>query len=440
MTTRLDAIVIGGGFAGLLAGWFLQRQGRDAVVVEASGRPGGLVRTWSYRGARLEAGPQSLQTSPEVWALLDQLGLRERVLPAHPDAGRRFLLGNGGLSALPHGPGGLMQIPGLRRRDALRLLVEPLIPARSTPDGESVHSFVRRRFGPRAADALADPFVAGVFGGDPRHLDISSAFPELPALERATGGVIGGMIQRLRQGARQRPDWAPRTSTVSFLEGMEELPRALAVGLADRLHLHEPAHALHHDREGWTVETPDATYRARHLWMACPLPTTARLLHAPDLQVPTAPIAAVTLAFARESVPSPPRGFGWLCPSSLRSDVLGCLWVDRIFPSHTPGLVLRRVMLGGARRPDLAAWPEDSLIAHAQQILAQVEGLTASPLFTRVSAVLEGIPQYPPGWSRRVEEWQHRWPDLSLIGWGTTGIGLRHLILRAHQAFPQRQP
>lgn len=427
----LDDLVLGGGIAGLVIARRLQKLGRRVRLLEASDRVGGLIRTLSIQGCRLEAGPQSLQAAPEVLELLDDVGLRRDVLAADADAALRFVLREDGLHALPSGPSGLARLPGMRRRDALRLLAEPLLPARSGTAPESVHDFIARRFGPRAADALADPFIAGVFGGDPRHLDVSSAFPELVALEPGRGGVVGGMVRTMRERARRRPSWAPATGTISVRGGMERLPEALANRLGDVVVRETPVLSLAHAHGRWRAETPAGSVDATRVWAATPLPTTARLLDAPELTVPTAPISAVTLGFAREDVGVARRGFGWLSPSEVRPDVLGCLWVDRIFPPHTPGFVVRRVMIGGARAPERASRPVQALIAHARQVLAEVEGLEAAPAFQHVQAVLEGIPQYPPGWADRVSRWQQRWPDLRLAGWATTGIGVRHLIVHA---------
>ncbi len=434
MTAPTDHLVLGGGIAGLAIATQLARRGASVRVLEASGRVGGLIRTLSIDGMRLEAGPQSLQAAPEVLDLIDHAGLRDAILPADASASRRFVLRPEGLAMLPTGPGGLARLPGFRRRDTLRLLAEPFLPARTSPHPETVHGFIARRFGPRAAEALADPFIAGVFGGDPRHLDVHSAFPELPALERARGGVIGGMIAAARARAASRPPWAPATGTITLHGGLQRLVEALGDRLGDRVVLDAPVLSLSRSADRWVATTPDGSHRARAVWLATPLPTAARLLDAPDLRVPTAPIAAVTLAWAREDLATAPRGFGWLAPSDVRSDVLGCLWVDGIFPAHTPGHVVRRVMIGGSRAPTLAASPAPDLIAHARKVLTEVEGLSQPPRVAHVQAVLEGIPQYPPGWADQVAGWQGRWPDLQLVGWGTTGIGVRHLIVHATRA------
>ena len=45
MTGHADLVVVGAGIAGLAAAWEARRRGAEVVVVEASERPGGKLRT-----------------------------------------------------------------------------------------------------------------------------------------------------------------------------------------------------------------------------------------------------------------------------------------------------------------------------------------------------------------------------------------------------------
>ena len=55
---------------------------------------------------------------------------------------------------------------------------------------ESVATFVRRRFNQEVLDYIANPFVAGIFAGDPEQLSARHALPRLHALERTHGSVM----------------------------------------------------------------------------------------------------------------------------------------------------------------------------------------------------------------------------------------------------------
>ena len=54
-------VVVGGGLAGLVAGYDLLRRGVDVQVVEAAPHPGGKMRTTRREGYVFEWGPQSLR-------------------------------------------------------------------------------------------------------------------------------------------------------------------------------------------------------------------------------------------------------------------------------------------------------------------------------------------------------------------------------------------
>ncbi|NWG45858.1 MAG: FAD-dependent oxidoreductase [Alphaproteobacteria bacterium] len=65
----LDTIVIGAGFAGLIAARELSLRGRSCLVLEARDRLGGRVHTSTFAGERIELGGTWVHsTQPFVWA------------------------------------------------------------------------------------------------------------------------------------------------------------------------------------------------------------------------------------------------------------------------------------------------------------------------------------------------------------------------------------
>ncbi|MEM9850142.1 MAG: NAD(P)/FAD-dependent oxidoreductase, partial [Bacteroidota bacterium] len=74
-----DVIIVGGGMAGLTAAYYLDKMGKDFLLLEASGQVGGRVKTDRVDGFLLDRGFQVLLTAyPEVKAVLDydQLNLK----------------------------------------------------------------------------------------------------------------------------------------------------------------------------------------------------------------------------------------------------------------------------------------------------------------------------------------------------------------------------
>ena len=178
MADSTSVIVVGAGIAGLTAAHRLRRSGRaDVVVVDASDRPGGMIRTESWRGFTVEHGPEGfLSTRPEALELVDELGLADDLVTGGPAPRRSFVLRRGELQPLPQGilqptraaARNLVTSPLLSLRGRARLGLEPFIGRSRGVDDESVAAFVGRRFGTELLDELIEPLVGGVHGAGPR--------------------------------------------------------------------------------------------------------------------------------------------------------------------------------------------------------------------------------------------------------------------------------
>jgi oxygen-dependent protoporphyrinogen oxidase len=165
---RVDTIVVGAGMAGLV---YAHARGPDAdlLVLEAGERAGGLVRTGRHElpgGAlHFEWGPEALQDdAPETRALLAELGLVPLLAP--DAARRRYVVRGGRLVPLPTGPVSFLTSPLLSWSARLRALTEPFRAKGRALDG-SVADFARHRLGDEVLARLVDPFVTGVYAGDP---------------------------------------------------------------------------------------------------------------------------------------------------------------------------------------------------------------------------------------------------------------------------------
>ena len=80
---KQDVIIVGAGLAGLAAAVHLHRQGRKVLLLEASERAGGRIKTDSHEGFLLDRGFQVLLTAyPETQALLNYTDLKlKKMLP-----------------------------------------------------------------------------------------------------------------------------------------------------------------------------------------------------------------------------------------------------------------------------------------------------------------------------------------------------------------------
>jgi oxygen-dependent protoporphyrinogen oxidase len=134
----------------------------------------------------------------------------------------------------------------------------------------------------------------------------------------------------------------------------------------------------------------------------------------------------VALAFASEDIPERFDGYGYLVTKAENMATLGVLKESSIFDGRTDSRhVLLRIMLGGARRPEVAALDENALVERARVELGSVLGVHAKPLKTWVARWEKGIPQYTLGHLQRVATARHRvahYPRLALCGSSYDGV------------------
>lgn len=413
----VDVAIVGAGISGLAAAFHLVQGGARVRVFERSERIGGHIRTLELGSARLEQGPQSLRgAGPAIARLVAALGLTDRVVAASSAAKRRYLLHRGALAPLPSGPLDMLRGGPLRRRAVIRALLEPLRRADPRP-GESIASFVSRRFGPGIADPVLDAFVAGIFAGDASRTEAEAAFPALVEAERTHGSVILAQIR----GERPEPVPGIPRGAFTFDNGVETLVHAL--GEALEASIRRGCEVYRVDAEG--VHHRGGTTRADHVIVSTPPHIASRQV--PQWRayasVPAAPVAAVHLGWARGEGPDL-DGFGWLAPTGERRDVLGCIWVSSTFPHLCPDHDLVRVMIGGSRAPFLAELSERALERHALDIVRSVQGPVRAPSLAQTAVHRPGIPQYLPGHSERRRDLESALERVHPLGWGLTGIGL----------------
>jgi oxygen-dependent protoporphyrinogen oxidase len=108
------------------------------------------------------------------------------------------------------------------------------------------------------------------------------------------------------------------------------------------------------------------------------------------------------------------------------------IWVSSLFPAHAPeGFVNLRVLLGGARDPEVVGLPDDVLLTTVLRELATVLGLRGEPAARRLYRYPQGIPQYNVGHDkrlRRIEGWLERLPGLYLTGNAYRGVGINDCV------------
>src|SRR5262245_811774 len=188
-----DVTIIGAGISGLSCAWNLKRLGIDAIVLEASSRAGGVIRTERIDGYQVEAGPNSFQSTASALQLVEEVGLWDDLLPPAPNASR-FVYWNGKPRTIPFGP--------LSPGGILRVLREPFVRSRTHAD-ESVRDFFIRRVGQQAHDRLVAPALTGIYAANTANLSMAAVFPKIVEMEREHGSLVKAFLGSLRRRNKQ---------------------------------------------------------------------------------------------------------------------------------------------------------------------------------------------------------------------------------------------
>jgi oxygen-dependent protoporphyrinogen oxidase len=387
--------VIGGGISGLTTAFLLKRKGIDVTLFEASPVVGGNVQTIERDGYTIEQGPNSLIRSPKLIELIRLLGIEDKVLPASPSAKKRYILSWGRLEAM--GPKSFVK-GYFSMRTLIGLVREPFVRSVS-PEYESVADFVSRRISREFLDKAIDPFVSGVYAGDPADLSMRSAFPKLYEMERDFGSLIRGSIMRKKDKAD--PEF-PRT--FSFRGGLKTWIDALSASIGDSIRTSTSVSTIENLDEcrfGVKGEEFDAVVIATPAFVAAELidsrdAALAEILR--DVNYPQ--LVVVILGFKPGDVGRDLDGFGFLIASKENRPILGTLFHSAVFPERAPaGHQLLVTFVGGVRSGDkLNTRSDEELKNLVLGQLNEILGVTGDPDLVHIKRWKNAIPQYRVGY------------------------------------------
>jgi oxygen-dependent protoporphyrinogen oxidase len=281
-------------------------------------------------------------------------------------------------------------------------------PRGAADNEESVADFVLRRLGREFLDYAVNPFVGGVYAGDPARLAVRHAFPKLHALEQEHGSLLRAAVKR------RNTSGGPQGRIFSFPEGLHELPLALGRALGESVRLHHTVVRVCRREDDWQLEFESGGARFAEAFSAvvCALPAGAvaalRFENVPAsdglaalAEIEHPPVASVFTGYRRADVRHPLDGFGLLMPQVEKGRILGTLFSSTLFPGRAPeGFVGLTSFVGGMREPELAGLNDSDVVRIVDAELGRLLGTDGPPAFTDVQRWTRAIPQYTLGYRR----------------------------------------
>lgn len=318
---------------------------------------------------------------------------------------------------------------------------------------ETIQQWVIRILGDEVFYRIIDPFVSGVYAGDPSTLSMKAALPKIARIEDISysiewnkfGALFYGGLARQVELTRERkadppdPNWVEFEygNPGSYKCGLSTLPLAIQKELGgDRVKLEWTLKEVRKNADGNYVATFDTpgedvvvtqTVLAKSIVTTLPthamnsilepvLPGSTELfsrersiIQRKGIYYP--PVAAVTLAYPKDAFKDVELandfgklrdlpGFGSLNPRSEGVRTLGTLWSSSLFPGRCPSdynILLNYI--GGSRDPAIGSMEESDIIDAVDVDLRKVllKSDAPPPKVLGIKVWPTAIPQYELG-------------------------------------------
>lgn len=453
-STKKRVAIIGGGITGLAAALELERlsSNLEIVVLEGSGRFGGVLCSEACEGFTLEHSADMFTTDPTTALdLIKRLGREDDLLTTIPTDDRAYVSTQSGIEPIPRGLSLMLpnDVAAVLSSDILsadgkhRFLQEESIPAKTSPDDESLECFAVRRFGREVFDRLIQPLAGGIYTADPKTLSMQATMKRFLDMEQQHGSLIAAAKAQAKDsvgaaatsGARYGLFRAPKHGIGSLIDWMVE-----ATNFSD-LRCNQKVASIDQTSAGWNLKTGTDVLEVNGVIMATAARVSGELLSSisPNLgetlsAITAASSAIVVQAFEldqfkwRSTDDRHFSGYGIIVPHSLGRPVIASSFSSNKFPGRSPaGKVLVRSFIGGALNAPLVDLSDEKLSGLALQELRETVQLSGDAEWSKVFRWRNCMPQYTLGHLGRVakiDSMVEKLSGLQLAGNSYRGVGI----------------
>lgn len=441
--------VIGGGISGLTAAYELVNRGVDCTLIEASERLGGVIRTDRVDECLVEGGPDSfIAQKPWALELIKELGLGDQVIGSNDSQRRTYVVRKGKLIPLPDGIQFLAPtkiLPVLTTRllgpaAKIGLMMEWFKRPRRAAGDRSIAEFVLDHYGREMNEYLAQPMLAGVYGGSPEELSLEAVMPRFLELERKYGSVSRGMLAARRKAPPPKPG---ASLFLTLRGGMQQLVDALVQRIEGKARIvRQAAKAVERRGDGYAVTLDGDCIEADAVILATPAWSAAEALRGLDgalaAELDRIPYnSSITGAFLYHRPPfhRPLDGFGFLVPRCESRLLAACTWVNTKFKHRAPdSRAFLRAFVAGENAARRQSDSDQALTGAISMELQEIMRFQGEPATVRLNRWNRAMAQYQPGHlaiKRGIEERLSHHSGLHISGNAFDGIGVPDCIRRS---------
>ncbi len=442
-----DIVIIGAGLTGLTLAYYLKKQGLNVLLIEKSDKAGGVINTENENGFVFETGPNTgVVGNPEVAELFEELEGLCKFEAADPSAKRRLIWKNGKWHALPSGLISAATTPLFTIKDKFKVLGEPFRKKGDNPE-ENLADLVKRRLGVSFLNYAIDPFISGIYAGNPEYLIPKYALPKLYALEQNYGSFIKGSMQKAKE-KKNNPRLQKATKDVfSAKGGLGKITKALTEKIGVENFLFNAVNTSVDPKEksfvlSTEINSEPVRVTAKKVVTTSGGPDLFNLLpflskeeKAPFEVLKYASVVQAIVGFKKwEGIQL--NAFGGLVPTIENKNILGALFTSSFFSKRAPkNGALISVFMGGTKRPDIYEMSEKDLQSMLKTELEEMLKLdNFSPDLIKIYRYKYAIPQYGLSSAQRFETInavQKKYPGLFMAGNIRDGIGMADRIKQA---------
>ena len=383
--------IVGGGFSGLTAAYYLARGGATVTLVEKHERLGGMVDTLATPQGLVETAASGIRNSGRLEELCRELGVP--LLHTMKESRKRFLYRNGRPTQWPLSLGESLGFAG---KLGAHLVTGSFRPRA----GETVDVWGGRVIGVTPTRKILGAVLQGVYAGDPAALSAS-----------------------LILGKREKPPKPSKAGLVAPPNGLAQLTAAIVAKLENLGVEMRTGASVDGLPDGITVLATSARDCSALLRERAPETSSALA------SIEMVPLLRVT-AFYESSENSWP-GFGTLFPRDEGVRALGVLFNTNIFPNRGEGHS-ESWIYGGAQDRAVLDLDDAALFEVLDRDRERLVGRRVEPIARYPQRWHTGLPHYDLHLERLAPTKLPLPENVFLTGNYLRGIGLPMLLEQSH--------